>query len=108
MDLMRIASQAEIVLDSQSDKREHRLTKAVEYVQKYGFITNGIYRQLTGVSADRTVHRDLETLVERERLRAIGQEQRGLCVSVGEPFRLCHKMSMSSKCGKMVAAIRKR
>ena len=107
MDLMRIASQAEIVLDSQSDKRERRLTKAVEYVQKYGFITNGIYRQLTGVS-DRTVHRDIETLVERERLRAIAQEQRGLCVSVGEPFRLCLKMSMSSKCGKMVAAIRKR
>jgi DeoR/GlpR family transcriptional regulator of sugar metabolism len=44
----------------------------VEYVQKYGFITNSIYRQLTGVS-DRTAHRDLETLIERGRLKGTGQ-----------------------------------
>jgi ATP-dependent DNA helicase RecG len=62
----------EILSQEQSDKRERRLTTAVEYVQKYGFITNSIYRQLTGVS-DRTAHRDLETLVERGRLKGTGQ-----------------------------------
>jgi ATP-dependent DNA helicase RecG len=46
--------------------------QAVGYVQEYGFITNSIYRQLTGTS-DRTAHRDLETLVERGRLKGIGQ-----------------------------------
>jgi predicted HTH transcriptional regulator len=53
----------EILAENQSDQRERRLAKAVEYVQKYGFITNSIYRELTGVS-DRTAHRDLETLIE--------------------------------------------
>jgi len=62
----------EILSQSQSDQRERRLTKAVEYVQTYGFITNSIYRQLTGVS-DRTAHRDLETLVERGRFKGTGQ-----------------------------------
>jgi len=62
----------EILSQEQSDQRERRLTKAVEYVQKYGFITNSIYRQLTGVS-DRTAHRDLETLIERGRLKGTGQ-----------------------------------
>ena len=62
----------EILSQEQSDQRERRLTKAVEYVQKYGFITNSIYRQLTGVS-DRTAHRDLETLIGRGRLRGTGQ-----------------------------------
>jgi len=60
------------VAENQSEQREHRLTKAVEYVQKYGYITNSIYRQLTGVS-DRTAHRDLETLIERGRLKGTGQ-----------------------------------
>jgi ATP-dependent DNA helicase RecG len=62
----------EILSQEQSDQRERRLTTAVEYVQKYGFITNSIYRQLTGVS-DRTAHRDLETLIERGRLKGTGQ-----------------------------------
>jgi ATP-dependent DNA helicase RecG len=62
----------EILSQEQSDQRERRLTKAVEYVQKYGFITNSIYRQLTGVS-DRTAHRDLDTLIERGRLKGTGQ-----------------------------------
>src|SRR5215472_15689855 len=62
----------EILSQSQADQRERRLTKAVEYVQTYGFITNSIYRQLTGVS-DRTAHRDLETLIERDRLKGTGQ-----------------------------------
>lgn len=63
----------EILSQNQSDQRERRLTQAVEYVQKYGFITNSIYRQLTGVS-DRTAHRDLETLIERGRLKGTGQK----------------------------------
>jgi predicted HTH transcriptional regulator len=62
----------EIPTENQSDQRERRLIKAVEYVQKYGFITNSIYRELTGVS-DRTAHRDLETLIERGRLKGTGQ-----------------------------------
>ncbi len=64
--------QHEILTQNQSDQRERRLTQAVEYVQTYGFITNSIYRQLTGVS-DRTAHRDLETLIERGRLKGTGQ-----------------------------------
>ena len=63
----------EILSQNQSDQRERRLTQAVEYVQKYGFITNSIYRRLTGVS-DRTAHRDLETLIERGRLKGTGQK----------------------------------
>ena len=65
-------AQPEILSQEQSDQRERRLTKAVEYVQKHGFITNSIYRQLTGVS-DRTAHRDLETLIECGRLKGTGQ-----------------------------------
>ncbi|GAC1350603.1 MAG: hypothetical protein NVS4B9_16130 [Ktedonobacteraceae bacterium] len=56
----------------QPTQRERRLTKAVEHVQKHGFITNSIYRQLTGVS-DRTAHRDLETLIERGKVKGTGQ-----------------------------------
>jgi len=64
---------AEIPIQNrQSEQREQRLTKAVEYVHQHGFITNGIYRKLTGVS-DRTALRDLETLVERGRLKGTGQ-----------------------------------
>lgn len=65
-------TQPEILSQDQSAQREHRLTKAVEHVQKHGFITNSIYRQLTGVS-DRTAHTDLETLIERGRLKGTGQ-----------------------------------
>jgi hypothetical protein len=68
-----VVVQHEILSQNQSDQRERRLTQAVEYVQKYGFITNSIYRQLTGVS-DRTAHRDLETLIERGRLKGTGQK----------------------------------
>jgi predicted HTH transcriptional regulator len=63
----------EIPSQNQSDQRDRRLTKVVEYVQQYGFITNSIYRQLAGVS-DRTAHRDLEMLVERGRLKGTGQK----------------------------------
>ncbi|MBV9228324.1 MAG: DeoR family transcriptional regulator [Chloroflexi bacterium] len=62
----------EIPSQSQTDQRERRLTEALEYVHQHGFITNSIYRQLTGTS-DRTAHRDLETLVERGRLKGSGQ-----------------------------------
>jgi ATP-dependent DNA helicase RecG len=65
-------AQPEIVSQDQSAQRERRLIKAVEHVQQHGFITNSIYRQLTGVS-DRTAHRDLETLIERGRLKGTGQ-----------------------------------
>jgi predicted HTH transcriptional regulator len=65
-------AQPEILSQEQSDQRERRLTKAVEYVQKHGFITNSIYRQLMRVS-DRTAHRNLETLIERGRLKGTGQ-----------------------------------
>lgn len=57
---------------SNTEQRERRLTKAVEYVQEHGFITNKIYRQLTGAT-ERTAHRDLETLIERGRFKGIGQ-----------------------------------
>ena len=66
-------NQSEILPQNQADLRERRLTQAIEYVQKHGFITNSIYRQLTGIS-DRTAHRDLETLIERGRLKGIGQK----------------------------------
>lgn len=61
-----------VVQNRHTEQRERRLTKAVEYVQEYGFITNGIYRQLTGAT-ERTAHRDLETLIERGRLKGTGQ-----------------------------------
>src|SRR6266478_1932723 len=56
------------------DEQEHRLIKALEYVHEHGFITNVLYRQLTSVS-DRTAHRDLELLVQRGRLKGIGQKR---------------------------------
>ncbi len=65
-------AQLEILSQSQIDQRERRLTEALDYVHQHGFITNSIYRQLAGVS-DRTAHRDLETLIERGRLKGTGQ-----------------------------------
>ena len=67
------ASHPEIVVqDPRAEQVEKRLIQALSYVQEHGFITNGIYRQLTGVT-DRTAHRDLERLVERGRLKGRGQ-----------------------------------
>ncbi len=54
------------------DERESRLIKAMQYAHEHGSITNKAYRELTGVS-DRTAYRDLELLVERGRLKSIGQ-----------------------------------
>jgi ATP-dependent DNA helicase RecG len=65
-------TQPEILSQNQTDQRERRLTGALDYVHQHGFITNSIYRQLTGVS-DRTAHRDLEALIERGRLKGTGQ-----------------------------------
>jgi predicted HTH transcriptional regulator len=65
-------AQPEVVVQSMPDERESRLIKAMNYVHEHGVITNKAYRDLTGVS-DRTAHRDLELLVERGRLKAIGQ-----------------------------------
>ncbi len=65
-------AQPELLAQGQTEQRERRLTKAIEYVQEYGFITNSIYRQLTGAT-ERTAHRDLETLIERGRLKGTGQ-----------------------------------
>jgi len=61
-----------VVQDRRAEQVEKRLIQALHYVQEHGFITNGIYRQLTGVT-DRTAHRDLEKLVERGRLKGTGQ-----------------------------------
>ena len=46
--------------------------QAMRYVQVHGVITNGIYRQLTGVS-EATARRDLEAFVERGALRISGK-----------------------------------
>ncbi len=53
---------------------EGRLAKAMQYVHEHGFITNMIYRELTGAS-ERTATRDLELLVERGRLRGMGKRR---------------------------------
>jgi len=45
---------------------------ALRHVQEHGVMTNKLYRTLTGVS-DMTALRDLEVLVTRGSLRAVGQ-----------------------------------
>ncbi len=56
------------------DEQEQRLIKAVQHINEHGFITNATYRALTGVF-HRTAHRDLEALVERGRLKGVGQKR---------------------------------
>ena len=56
-----------------SDK-EQRLEKAIVYVQEHGFITNGLYRDITGVT-DKRAFRDLELLVERGSLKCVGSKR---------------------------------
>src|SRR6266446_7928822 len=65
-------AQPETPVQHLPDERESRLIKAMNYVHEHGVITNKAYRDLTGAS-DRTAHRDLELLVERGRLKEIGQ-----------------------------------
>jgi len=60
--------------ESEPGNLEGRLVKAVGYVNDHGFITNKIYRNLTGVS-ERTARRDLEVLEERGRLKALGKRR---------------------------------
>lgn len=67
-------SQRNPSLQEMPSEQEARLIQAVQYVNDHGFITNATYRELTGVS-DRTAHRDLEILVERGRLKGIGQKR---------------------------------
>jgi predicted HTH transcriptional regulator len=67
-------SQPQLPVRDISDKLENRLTQAVAYVHEHGFITNALYRELTGTS-DRTATRDLETLVERGRLKGTGKRR---------------------------------
>ena len=64
--------QPEVQVQKLPDERESRLIKAMNYVHEHGVITNKVYRDLTGAS-DRTAHRDLELLVERGRIKGIGQ-----------------------------------
>jgi ATP-dependent DNA helicase RecG len=65
---------SDTALQEQPLEHEQRLIKAVQHVNEHGFITNATYRELTGIS-DRTAHRDLETLVERGRLKGVGQKR---------------------------------
>jgi predicted HTH transcriptional regulator len=65
---------SDTTLQEQPLEHEQRLIKAVQHVNEHGFITNATYRELTGIS-DRTAHRDLETLVERGRLKGVGQKR---------------------------------
>jgi predicted HTH transcriptional regulator len=66
------SAQPEVAVQNLPDERESRLIKAMNFVHERGVITNKAYRELTGAS-DRTAHRDLELLVERGRLKGIGQ-----------------------------------
>ena len=66
------SAQPKVAVQNLPDERETRLIKAMNFVHERGVITNKAYRELTGAS-DRTAHRDLELLVERGRLKGIGQ-----------------------------------
>ncbi len=54
--------------------KEQRLEKAILYVHEHGFITNSLYRNITGVTEKRAF-RDLELLVERGRLKRVGSKR---------------------------------
>ncbi|HEX2912172.1 MAG TPA: helix-turn-helix domain-containing protein [Chloroflexia bacterium] len=53
---------------------ERRKERALQYVHKYGSITNKEYREITGAS-DNTALRDLEDLVQQGSLRATGKRR---------------------------------
>jgi predicted HTH transcriptional regulator len=59
--------------DMISDQKR-RFALAMRYVQEHGSITNGEYRQLTGVSIN-TALRDLEVLVSRGSLKIVGKRR---------------------------------
>jgi predicted HTH transcriptional regulator len=54
--------------------QEQRLEKALLYVQEHGFITNSLYREITGVTEKRAF-RDLEALIGRGRLKHVGSKR---------------------------------
>ncbi len=54
--------------------QKRRFALAMRYVQEHGSITNGEYRQLTGVSIN-TALRDLEVLVSRGSLKIVGKRR---------------------------------
>jgi len=60
-------------IEEPSDK-EQRLEKAMLYVQEHGFITNSLYRNITGAT-DKRAFRDLELLVERGSLKRVGSKR---------------------------------
>jgi predicted HTH transcriptional regulator len=55
-------------------EKEQRLEKAIAYVHEHGFITNSLYRDITGVTEKRAF-RDLELLVERGNLKCVGSKR---------------------------------
>ena len=54
--------------------KEQRLEKAIVYVHEQGFITNSLYRDITGATEKRAF-RDLELLVERGSLKRLGSKR---------------------------------
>lgn len=61
-------------LGEQPRTQEERQQIALRYVHTYGSITSGIYRKMTGVG-ETTATRDLEALVEKGALRALGAKR---------------------------------
>jgi ATP-dependent DNA helicase RecG len=55
-------------------EKELRLEQAIVYVQEYGFITNSLYRNITGATEKRAF-RDLEALVGRGSLKRVGSKR---------------------------------
>ena len=62
-----------VVMTSTSTiEQKQRITRAMEYVQRHGAITNREYREVTGAT-DTTALRDLEILLSRGVLKAVGK-----------------------------------
>ncbi len=62
------------VMEDVFGDQKRRFPLAMRYVQEHGSITNGEYRQLTGVSIN-TALRDLEELVSRGSLKIVGKRR---------------------------------
>jgi predicted HTH transcriptional regulator len=61
-----------VVSSTGTIEQKQRITRAMEYVQRHGAITNREYREVTGAT-DTTALRDLEILLERGVLKAVGK-----------------------------------
>jgi predicted HTH transcriptional regulator len=48
---------------------------ALEYVKKYGKITNQDYRSLFPGISDKTIYRDLQDMVKKDLLKPIGEKK---------------------------------